>query len=111
MSSSVTVAAACYPAYHELCFADLVTLAGEEGGMLLFDADNADRVSAAAAARVAFAERTGPDHDGEPADTAVTDLLVNLMHLCDSGGMAFYGLPATARMHHGAETESGEEGR
>ncbi|ADU73038.1 hypothetical protein [Pantoea sp. At-9b] len=64
MSSSVTVAAACYPAYHELFFADLVTLAGEEGGMLPFDADNADRVSADAAALVAFAERTGPDHAG-----------------------------------------------
>lgn len=110
MSSLITVAAACHPVSQDLCFADLVTLAGDGDGVLPFDTGNTERISAAAAALVTFAERTGLDADGEPAETAVTDLLADLMHLCNSGGMAFDGLLATARLHHDAETEN-EEGR
>jgi hypothetical protein len=62
-----------------------------------------------AMAAVPCAEDIGPN-------TAVTEMLTNLMHLCDEEGLDFEERLRKARMHHDAETEHlarelGEAGR
>lgn len=72
--------------------------------------DNARRISLAASALLGFAGQTGIGDSTEPAETAVTDLLTDLMHLCahcwpDDGEMAFDRALNTARMHFAAESD------
>lgn len=71
--------------------------------------DNARRVSLAASALLRFAEQTGIGDSTEPAETAVTDLLTDIMHLCahcwpDDGAISFDSSLETARMHFAAES-------
>lgn len=73
--------------------------------------NNARRISLAASALLNFAEQTGIGNSTEPAETAVTDLLTDLMHLCaycwpDDSEISFDSILNTARMHFA--TESGE---
>jgi hypothetical protein len=49
-----------------------------------------------------FAETTGLDPD-EELDSAMGDLLANLMHLCAKKGLDFNDLLDTGRMHFDAE--------
>lgn len=78
--------------------------ASEEGN------DNARRISLAASALLGFADQTGIGDSTEPAETAVTDLLTDLMHLCahcwaDDGETSFETALNTARMHFAAESD------
>lgn len=71
--------------------------------------DNARRINLAASALLHFADQTGIGDSEEPADTVVTDLLTDLMHLCahcwpDNGAVSFEGALNTARMHFAAES-------
>lgn len=70
--------------------------------------DNARRISLAASALLHFADQTGLGDSTEPADTAVTDLLTDIMHLCAhcwpvEGAISFVSVLNTARMHFDAE--------
>lgn len=72
--------------------------------------DNARRISLAASTLLNFAEQTGIGNSTEPAETAVTDLLTDLMHLCahcwpDEGEISFDSALNTARMHFAAESD------
>lgn len=72
--------------------------------------DNARRVSLAASALLRFAEQTGIGESTEPADTAVTDLLTDTMHLCahcwpNDGAISFDSSLETARMHFADESD------
>ncbi|CAH6375619.1 hypothetical protein [Pantoea agglomerans] len=89
-----------------MTFADLACLAHQNAGGILSDADNAGRAGAAAAALVTFARCTGLDADGEPAATAVVDLLADLMHLCGGTGMPFCELLVSAAQHYGCEADT-----
>lgn len=89
-----------------MTFADLACLAHQNAGGILSEADNAGRAGAAAAALVTFARCTGLDADGEPATTAVVDLLANLMHLCGGTGMPFCELLVSAAQHYGCEADT-----
>lgn len=81
-------------------FRDLEGLRGQDNDILPFDADTMGSISAAATALTAFVHRTGLNNDNETADTIITDLLADLMHLCDHTGLPFEGLLCTARKHH-----------
>ncbi|MDE1188849.1 MAG: hypothetical protein PW844_20685 [Pantoea sp.] len=81
-------------------FRDLEGLCGQDNDILPFDAGSQGSISAAATALTAFAHCTGLANDNEPADTIITDLLADLMHLCDQTGLPFEGILCTARMHH-----------
>ncbi|MBZ6393084.1 MAG: hypothetical protein LBE90_21640 [Pantoea dispersa] len=75
------------------------------------DNDNARRIHLAASVLLHFADMTGSADSTEPADTVVTDLLTDLMHLCahcwpDNSPVSFDGALNTARMHY--QTESDE---
>lgn len=89
-----------------MTFADLACLAHQNAGGIMSEADNAGRAGAAAAALVTFARCTGLDADGEPAATAVVDLLTNLMHLCGGTGMPFCELLVSAAQHYGCEADT-----
>lgn len=89
-----------------MTFADLACLAHQNAGGIMSEADNAGRAGAAAAALVTFARCTGLDADGEPAATAVVDLLANLMHLCGGTGMPFCDLLVSAAQHYGCEADT-----
>ncbi|MEN4624413.1 hypothetical protein ABEH29_23895 [Pantoea agglomerans] len=89
-----------------MTFADLACLAHQNAGGILSEADNAGRAGAAAAALVTFARCTGLDADGEPAATAVVDLLADLMHLCGGTGMPFCELLVSAAQHYGCEADT-----
>lgn len=72
--------------------------------------DNARRINLAASVLLSFAEQTGIGNSTEPAETAVTDLLTDLMHLyayCwpDECSVSFESIIDTARMHFLAESE------
>jgi hypothetical protein len=43
-------------------------------------------------------------------DTAVTDLICDLQHLCDRKDLGFESILHMARIHYRAETDHGEEG-
>jgi len=82
--------------------------ASEEGN------DNARRISLAASALLGFAEQTGIGDSTEPAETAVTDLLTDIMHLCAhcwpvDGAITFVSLLNTARMHFDEESDEHAE--
>jgi len=82
--------------------------ASEEGN------DNARRISLAASALLNFANQTGIGDSNEPAETVVTDLLTDLMHLCaycwpDDGEASFDSTLNTARMHFAAESDEHEK--
>lgn len=82
-----------------MTFADLSCLAAQVTDHLPFDADNASRAGAAAAALVSFACYTGMNGDHEPAETVIVDLLADLMHLCNETGMPFCEMVLTASNH------------
>lgn len=72
--------------------------------------DNARRISLAASALLNFADQTGIGDSTEPAETAVTDLLTDIMHLCAhcwpvDGSITFVSALNTARMHFDAESD------
>lgn len=76
--------------------------------------DNARRISLAASALLNFADQTGIGGSTEPAETAVTDLLTDLMHLCahcwpDDGEISFDSALSTAWMHFDAESDEHAE--
>lgn len=73
--------------------------------------DNARRISLAASALINFSSQTGIGDSTEPAETAVTDLLTDIMHLCAhcwpcDSATSFDSVLKTARMHF--VEESGE---
>lgn len=72
--------------------------------------DNARRISLAASALLNFAEQTGIGNSTEPAETAVTDLLTDFMHLCahcwpEESEISFDSALNTARMHFATESD------
>lgn len=72
--------------------------------------DNARRISLAASVLLGLAEQTGIGDSTEPAETAVTDLLTDIMHLCAhcwpvDGAITFVSVLNTARMHFDAESD------
>lgn len=72
---------------------------------------NTDRAITAAEALWHFARRTELDSPGECVQTAIQDLLANLMHLCAQEGitseeMPFSALISIAEMHFEDESES-----
>lgn len=72
--------------------------------------DNARRISLAASVLLHFAEQTGIGGSTEPAETAVTDLLTDIMHLCAhrwplDGENSFDRALNTARMHFFVESD------
>lgn len=72
--------------------------------------DNARRISLAASALLNFADQTGIGDSTEPAETAVTDLLTDIMHLCAhcwpvDGAITFVSVLNTARMHFDAKSD------
>lgn len=74
------------------------------------DNENARRIHLAASVLLHFADMTGSADSTEPADTFVTDLLTDLMHLCahcwpDDGPVSFDSALNTARMHYLAESD------
>jgi hypothetical protein len=60
---------------------------------------NDERAQWAAAALCCFQEETGSDDE-----TALGDLLCDLIHWCDRNNFDFDAVLATARMHYEAET-------
>lgn len=82
-----------------MTFADLSCLAEQVTDCLPFDADNASRAGAAAAALAAFARYTGLNSDCEPAETVIVDFLADLMHLCDETGMPLCEMLLSASRH------------
>jgi len=82
-----------------MTFADLSCLAEQVTDHLPFDADNAIRAGAAAAALVLFASFTGLNKDPEPAEAVIVDFLADLMHLCDETGMSFCEMLLSASRH------------
>jgi len=72
--------------------------------------DNARRISLAASALLNFADQTGIGNSTEPAETAVTDLLTDFMHLCahcwpEENKISFDSALKTARMHFATESD------
>lgn len=63
-------------------------------------ADNNARASFAALALVTYTDKVG---DSGELGTQISDLLGDLMHLCDSLGVEFDSAVDTARMHYTAE--------
>lgn len=76
--------------------------------------DNPRRISLASSVLLNFSDQTGIGDSTEPAETAVTDLLTDLMHLCaqcwpDDGEVSFNSALNTARMHFAAEYDEHEK--
>ncbi|UCQ13088.1 MULTISPECIES: hypothetical protein [Edwardsiella] len=67
--------------------------------------DNAERSALAAEVLCLFAKRTGQLHSGDPAETIMVDLLTDMMHLCDSVGIAFERVLAVSSIHHESERD------
>lgn len=69
------------------------------------DVTNQDRCKWAMAAVQTFAGVTGldtaPEADG--LQTAIVDLLADLMHLCDANGLQLHELMPSAERHYAAE--------
>lgn len=70
---------------------------------------NQDRAKWAMAAVQTFADVTGLDVDVDGLDTAVSDLLADLAHLCDARGLSLCGLLNRAAMHYEDETTNGRQ--
>jgi hypothetical protein len=79
-------------------------LACEWGNAQACADDNAQRASFAGLALKAYNARVCPG-GGEPPETVLSDLLGDLMHLCDALGEDFDALASTARMHYQAELD------
>ncbi|QIE99851.1 hypothetical protein G5574_23175 (plasmid) [Pantoea stewartii] len=86
--------------------ADLSCLAEQVTDLLPFDADNASRAGAAAAALTAFARYTGLNTDGESAETVIVDFLTDLMHLCSETGMPLCEMLLSASRHWQVEQDA-----
>lgn len=76
--------------------------------------DNARRISLAASALLHFAEQTWIGESTEPAETAVTYLLTDLMLLCthfwpDDGEVSFDSLMKRAKAYFEAESNERSE--
>ena len=67
------------------------------------EATNADRAVWARRALATLQKETGLT-DGDGLDTALTDLLCDLMHFCDQHGLQFDRNLLRAQMHYSAET-------
>lgn len=63
-------------------------------------------IASAAAAIKTFASSTGLDNENDLASTAMTDLLANLMHLCNAADLPFIELLRRAGEHFENETGS-----
>ncbi|MBY4841152.1 hypothetical protein [Pantoea sp. DY-5] len=105
MNHALTAAAPCDA---ETDLDDLRILAADTD-VLPYEADNTRRTGVAASTLLFFAAATDIDGDCEPAETAITDLLSNLMHLCahcypDACATSFESLLETARMHFSSES-------
>jgi hypothetical protein len=71
-----------------------------------FEVQNYRRAERARRALVLFQGDAGLiDADG--LDTAVADLICDLMHLCDRSGLDLIHILCRARMHHDAEVREG----
>lgn len=68
--------------------------------------DEPDATCCAAAAVVTFASFTGLDSENDLAETAVTDLLADLMHLCSVTYLPFCELLIRAGAHFRDEAAS-----
>lgn len=66
------------------------------------DVTNQDRVKWAMAAVQVFADVTGLDTASE-LETAITDLLADMLHLCDAHGFQLAELLESANRHYVAE--------
>ena len=64
---------------------------------------NADRCKWAMAAVQVFADATGLDVEDDGLETAITDLLADLLHLCDKNSLQLSDLMASAERHYTAE--------
>lgn len=62
--------------------------------------DNHLRASWAARALFHYADFTMGGGNGESCETVISDLLCDLMHLCDALDLSFDGLADKARGHH-----------
>lgn len=78
-------------------------LADDWGNVEACRADNTARAAFAAEALVAFARRTQSTLDNEQMSTVVSDLLGDLMHLCDAALVDFNEAMAYAQVHYRAE--------
>lgn len=67
------------------------------------EATNLQRADWAMVAVRAFATETGLDASGDETETAVADLLANLMHLCDKEGIDFDVALMRGRSHYREE--------
>jgi hypothetical protein len=65
---------------------------------------NAERAAWALEACETFADATGLSVEDE-LPTVIGDLIANLLHLADQGGMCAESMLGTARMHFEAELE------
>ncbi len=75
---------------------------GSVSGKLGAEVTNADRAVWARRALATLQQDTGlTDADG--LDTALTDLLCDLMHFCDQAGLEFEQNLIRAQMHYSAE--------
>jgi len=64
--------------------------------------DNSVRAGFAATAVKAFAKRVGT-HDWEDMETNLSDLLCDLMHLCNALGISFEDMVSRGAFHYDAE--------
>lgn len=69
---------------------------------------NRDRSMWAEAAARYFADLTGLDWDADEPETAISDLLADLMHLADSLSLDFDSMIYRARNHYDEETAESE---
>jgi len=72
--------------------------------------NNARRIYLAASSLLHFAMQTKIRNSTEPAETAITDFLTDLMHLCghiwsDDSPLSFESVLDTARMHFTFESQ------
>lgn len=70
--------------------------------------DNHGRTVSAARALCTFTLETGLARSEENADTAVVDLLTNLMHLCDALNLNYDGIAAMAAIHYAEESDAAD---
>lgn len=109
MKSETTNVLTTLPSEVTLTILDLKALSQRaEASEDLNDTDR--RISLAASALLNFAGQTGIGDSTEPAETAVTDLLTDIMHLCAhcwpvDGAITFVSVLNTARMHFDAESD------
>lgn len=73
------------------------------------DNENTRHLNLAASALLHLAEKTDIANSDEPVDTAITDLLTDIMNLCahlwpDDSSVSFESVMGTVRMHFLAES-------